>query len=108
MVNARPLTKQAGVHFRASPWEVYGGQSVTRTGSSPSTSVYPVSIILPTLHTQSRIHHRRYMLAVDSVAEQHTEKRKLKFARLVKKFSWFVEPEGSLQVAPNHATFRSG
>jgi hypothetical protein len=40
-VSRRPLTAEARVRFQASQCEMCGGQSVTATGFSPSTSVFP-------------------------------------------------------------------
>jgi hypothetical protein len=40
-VSRRPLTAEARVRSRVSPGEICGGQSGTRTGFSPSTSVFP-------------------------------------------------------------------
>jgi hypothetical protein len=37
----RPLTAEARIRSRVSPCGIYGGQSVTGTGFSPSTSVSP-------------------------------------------------------------------
>jgi hypothetical protein len=46
-----PLAAEAKVRFQASLCELYSGQSGTGTGFSPSTSVFPVSIIPLVLHT---------------------------------------------------------
>jgi hypothetical protein len=40
-VSRRPHTAEACVRSRVSPCEIYGGQSGTGTGFSPSTSVFP-------------------------------------------------------------------
>jgi hypothetical protein len=40
-VSRRPLTAEARVRSRVSPRGIYGGQSGTGTGFSPSTSVFP-------------------------------------------------------------------
>jgi hypothetical protein len=40
-VSRRPLTAEARVRSRVSPCEIYGGQSGTGSGFSPSTSVFP-------------------------------------------------------------------
>jgi hypothetical protein len=40
-VSRRPLTAEARFRSRVSPCGICGGQSVTGTGFSPSTSVFP-------------------------------------------------------------------
>jgi hypothetical protein len=40
-VSRRPLTAEAQFRSRVGPCGIYGGQSDTGTGFSPSTSVFP-------------------------------------------------------------------
>jgi hypothetical protein len=40
-VSRQPLTAEARVRSRVSPCVIFGGQSGTGTGLSPSTSVFP-------------------------------------------------------------------
>jgi hypothetical protein len=54
-VSRRPLTTQAQVCARVSPCWICGGQNVTGTGFSPSSSLSPVNIIPPLLSIP--IHH---------------------------------------------------
>jgi hypothetical protein len=44
-VSRRPSTAEHRVRFRVSPCGVYGGQSGTGTGFSPSCRFYPVNLI---------------------------------------------------------------
>jgi hypothetical protein len=55
----RPLTVEARVRNRISQRSIYGGQSSTGAGFSPSPSVSPVSIIPPVLHTHIIYYHLR-------------------------------------------------
>jgi len=55
-------TTEARVRFQVNSWEICGWQRYTGTGFSPSTSVSPVSIIPPMLHTHSFIYHWRYIM----------------------------------------------
>jgi hypothetical protein len=61
-VSLRPLTVKARVRSPVSPCEICGGHSGTVTGFSPITSVFPVSIIPPMLHTHSYICHQRCIM----------------------------------------------
>ena len=61
-VSRRHLTTEAWVRSQTSPCEICGGQSVTGTGFSPSTSVSPVSTIPPMPHTHSFTYHRHYIM----------------------------------------------
>ena len=54
--------RRLGVRSQVNPCEIAGGQSGTVTGSSPSTSVSPVSTIPPMLHTHSFTYHPRYVI----------------------------------------------
>jgi hypothetical protein len=50
IVSRRPLTAEARVRARVNPCGICGGQSVTGTGFSPSSSVFPCQcIITPSL-----------------------------------------------------------
>jgi hypothetical protein len=55
-VSHRPLTAEARARYQISLCKIYGGQSGNRTGFSPSTSVFPSSIIPPMLHTHVHLH----------------------------------------------------
>jgi hypothetical protein len=43
-VSRRPLTAESRVCARVNPCEIYGGQSGTETGFSPSSSVFTLSV----------------------------------------------------------------
>jgi hypothetical protein len=51
-VGRRPPTLETPVLSQVSPCEICGGQSDIGTGFPPRTSVSPVSVIPPSLHTQ--------------------------------------------------------
>jgi hypothetical protein len=50
VVSRWPLTAEARIRDRVNPCGICGGQTGTGTGSSPSSSVYPVNI---TFHRRS-------------------------------------------------------
>jgi hypothetical protein len=54
-VGRRPLTAESRIHARVNPCGICGGQSGTRADFSPSSSVFPVSIIPPSFSIA--IHH---------------------------------------------------
>jgi len=54
-VSRPPLPVEARVRFQTIPFGIYRAQSGTRTGVSPSTSVSPVSVIVPMRHIHSFI-----------------------------------------------------
>jgi hypothetical protein len=56
--------QKARVQFLADLYVICCEQSVSRIGSSPSTSVSPVSIIPPMLHTHSFIYHHVLCIAL--------------------------------------------
>jgi hypothetical protein len=58
-VSRRPYTAEARVSFQMGSRGIFIGKRGTGTGFSLSTSVSPVSIIPPMLHTHSFIYHRR-------------------------------------------------
>jgi hypothetical protein len=47
VVSRRPLTAEARVRARVNPCGIFGGQSGTETGFSPSSSVFPCQYIIP-------------------------------------------------------------
>lgn len=53
-VNRLPVPAEARVRLQTIPFGIYGGQSGTRTGVSPSTSVSTVSVV-PMRHIHSFI-----------------------------------------------------
>ena len=55
-VSHRPLTAEVHVRSQDSAYEIFGGQSGTLTGFSPSTSVSPLSTIPPALQTRLHPH----------------------------------------------------
>jgi hypothetical protein len=55
----RPAIAVARFRTQVSSRVICGGKSGTKTRFSPSTSVSPVSIIPPMVHTHSFIYHRR-------------------------------------------------
>jgi hypothetical protein len=62
-----PASHRRGPVPHVSPREICGGQSGIEVGFSSSTSVSPVSIIPPMLHTHSSIYYRRCItLSTDS------------------------------------------
>jgi hypothetical protein len=65
------LTAEARVRDRLNLCGVYGGQSGTGTGLSHSYSVYPVSIISPSLYTQVSPPHE-VCDSPDQAAHYHT------------------------------------
>jgi hypothetical protein len=62
-VSHRSLTSEARFWFQASQNGICGGHNGTGTSFSPSTSVSPVSIIPPTLHTHAFIYQRHYIIS---------------------------------------------
>jgi len=52
-----PLNAEARIRSHSSSCGFYGGQSGIGSSFPPSISVYPVSIIPPTLHTNSLTYH---------------------------------------------------
>lgn len=53
MVSHLLVPAEARVRFRTIPFGIYGAESGTRTGVSPSASVSPVSVIVPMHHIHS-------------------------------------------------------
>jgi hypothetical protein len=65
-VSRRPLTAEARVLSRVSPCGIYGGQSGTGTGFSPSTSVFPCqfhSTGVPLHVKNEKTNHLHYRVA---------------------------------------------
>ena len=61
------LTAEVQVQYQASPSGIYSGQSDSRTGYSPTISVFPAIIVPPKVHTHSSIPKRYIISAIDSV-----------------------------------------
>lgn len=62
------LTEEVRVQSEARPCGKFGGKSGTKTGFPFVTSVFPVSINTPALHTHHFIYHKRYViLEIESV-----------------------------------------
>ena len=59
VIRCRPRNTKARVRLQVSPYKICVGKSDTRTGSAPCSSVSPVSIIPPMLHTHSFIYQRQ-------------------------------------------------
>ena len=55
-VGVRSITEDARIQSQVSPCGIFGGQSGTGAGFSSSTSVSPVSVILPLLLAHSFIY----------------------------------------------------
>ena len=62
VISCRPRNAKARVRLQVSPRKICFGQSDTKRGSAPSTSVSPDSIIPPMPHTHSFIYHRLCIL----------------------------------------------
>jgi hypothetical protein len=61
-ISRRPFTAQTRIRYQARICKICGDRIGAGTGFSPSTSVSPVSIIPPMLHTHSFIYHRRCIM----------------------------------------------
>jgi hypothetical protein len=67
-VSCCPLTVEARVHTQASLYRIYGRQSGTETGFSPSSSVFPTSI---SFHHSSILVYHRPIRCVIALTKQH-------------------------------------
>jgi hypothetical protein len=61
VVSRRPLTAEARFRAEVNPCVICGGQSVTGTGFSPSSSVSPVDIIPSSLFTSLHVRNEQYI-----------------------------------------------
>jgi hypothetical protein len=59
-VSRRPLTAEAWFRARVSPCGICGGQSVTGTGFCPSSSIFPVNIVPPSLSNPCHLGYEQY------------------------------------------------
>ena len=72
LVISRTLATEHRLQFHGSPSGIYTGQSGTGARFYPSTSVFPLSTIPPTLHTDLFIFRWRDIIPTyDSVVKQH-------------------------------------
>jgi hypothetical protein len=62
VISRRPLTAEDRVRTRVNPCGIYGGQSVTGSGFSPSSSVFPCQYIIPVALQTHTIWGMRNML----------------------------------------------
>ena len=65
-VSPRDLSAESPVRYQGNPCDIYGEQSGTGTGFSPSTSVSLVNIIPPVLDSFAYLTLTLYQLAIYS------------------------------------------